>query len=237
MNYKKNIVITGASKGIGYQLVKRYIENANIVVAISRNKTLLDELANSCKEKFPDSQLHTICFDLSDSEIEKKLIPKILSKIDKIDILINNAGILANYNFKSFSHKKLKEVFEVNFFSVFILIQKLFYSFADDAHIINISSVGGITGSSKYKGLSVYSSSKSALNCLTECLAEEYKDLNLTFNSLALGSVQTEMFSKAFPGQKAQVTPKQISKFIFDFSFSAKQTINGKVINVSRFNP
>ena len=110
-------------------------------------------------------------------------------------------------------------------------------SFADDAHNINISSVGGITGSSKYKGLSVYSSSKSALNCLTECLAEEYKDLNLTFNSLALGSVQTEMFSMAFPGQKAQVTPKQISKFIFNFSFSAKQTINGKTINVSRFNP
>ena len=69
-----------------------------------------------------------------------------------------------------------------------------------ESHIVNISSMGGISGTLKFPGLSAYSSSKGAVSILTELLAEEYKETGPYFNSLALGSVQTEMLQKAFPG-------------------------------------
>ena len=117
------------------------------------------------------------------------------------------------------------------------LIKTLFEFFSTDAHIVNISSIGGLIGSSKFKGLTAYSSSKAALNVLTEVLSEEYKDSDITFNSLCLGSVQTKMLEKAFPGYKAEVSPLEMAEYIFDFSVNGKKLFSGKVIPISKSNP
>ena len=92
-------------------------------------------------------------------------------------------------------------------------------------------------GSSKFKGLTAYSSSKGALNILTEVLAEEYKDSELSFNSLCLGSVQTKMLEKAFPGYQAEVNPTEMAEYIYNFSVNGKKLFNGKVIPISKSNP
>ena len=97
--------------------------------------------------------------------------------------------------------------------------------------------MGGVQGSSKFAGLSAYSSSKSALSGLTECLAEELKEKNISVNCLALGAVQTEMLSKAFPGYKAPLQPKQMANFIVDFALTGHQYFNGKIIPVSSTTP
>ena len=128
-------------------------------------------------------------------------------------------------------------VFKVNLFGVANLIKNLYPFFNKKSHIVNISSIGGLIGSSKFKGLTAYSSSKGALNILTEVLAEEFKESGPYFNSLCLGSVQTKMLEQVFPGYNAQVKPKDMAKFILDFVNNGTKYFNGKVIPVSLSNP
>ena len=145
--------------------------------------------------------------------------------------------LLINKTFSDITVEDFQRIYDVNLFGVVKLIKNLFEFFCSNAHIVNISSIGGLIGSSKFKGLTAYSSSKAALNVLTEVLAEEYKDSNLTFNSLCLGSVQTKMLEKAFPGYKAEVSPLEMAEYIFDFSVNGKKLFSGKVIPISKSNP
>ena len=151
--------------------------------------------------------------------------------------MINNAGLLINKTFDDITLNDFKKIYDVNLFGIVNLIKNLLGFFSSNTHIINISSIGGLIGSSKFRGLTAYSSSKGALNILTEVLAEEYKDTQLSFNSLCLGSVQTKMLEKAFPGYKAEVSPTEMAKYIYNFSVIGKKLFNGKVIPISKSNP
>ena len=104
-------------------------------------------------------------------------------------------------------------------------------------HVVTISSIGGIQGSSKFSGLSAYSSSKGAVITLSELLAEEYKESGPSFNVLALGAVQTEMLEEAFPGYKAPLTADEMASYIYDFSLKANKFYNGKILQVSSSTP
>ena len=97
--------------------------------------------------------------------------------------------------------------------------------------------MGGFQGSVKFKGLSAYSSSKAALVGLTECLAEEFKDRKISVNCMCLGSVQTEMFERAFPGYSAASSPEKTAKLIADFALEGSEFFNGKIIPVSNSTP
>ena len=97
--------------------------------------------------------------------------------------------------------------------------------------------MGGIGGSSKFPGLAAYSSSKGAVNILTELLAEEYKETGPAFNTLALGAVQTEMLAQAFPGVQAPLSAMEMAEYIFKFSLEGQQFFNGKVLPVSSSTP
>ncbi len=105
------------------------------------------------------------------------------------------------------------------------------------AQVINIGSMGGYPGSSKFPGLSIYSSVKGALATLSECLAEELKEYHIKVNCLALGAVQTEMLEKAFPGYVAPVSPAEMAAFIQNFILETSKCMNGKVIPVSLNTP
>ena len=97
--------------------------------------------------------------------------------------------------------------------------------------------MGGINGTSKFAGLAAYSSSKGALSILTECLAEEFKNENIKVNALALGSVQTEMFSKAFPDFKAPLTSQQMGEYVAWFAMNGRKFFNGKILPVALSTP
>ena len=101
------------------------------------------------------------------------LITNVVKSFGKIDILINNAGALINKPLSKMTNEDIKYVYSVNVFSIIKLIRDLLVHF-NNAHVVNISSVGGVKGSVKFSGLSTYSSSKGAVNILTECLAEEF---------------------------------------------------------------
>ena len=223
----KNIIITGTSSGIGLELVKIYSKNGYKVISLSRSDLPTKGLVG----------VEHLNFDISKKESLVKLIDLVKNKYKKIDILINNAGKLINKSFKDLTKDDLYDIYDVNVFGVISLIQSLLPFFKKDSHVVNISSIGGISGSSKFPGLTAYSSSKGALNILTEVLAEELKESGPKFNSLSLGSVNTPMLNKAFPGYKAQVDPNEMASFIFDFANNSSKVFNGKVIPVSSSNP
>ena len=187
-----NIVITGCSKGIGFELVKIWSENHNIY-GISRNIDKLKELKSSLS--FPDN------FDFLAQDITK-LNAEILNnwiQVKNIDLLVNNAGMLINKSFKDIHYDDYRKLMDVNFWGAFNLSQLLLEKLSNaKGQIFNISSMGGVNFSSKFPGLSLYSSSKAAISILTECLSEELKDLNIRVNAFALGAVQTEMLEKLF---------------------------------------
>lgn len=220
----KNIVITGTSSGIGLELVKIYSKKKYKVLSLSRSSISIKGVKH-------------VSFDITDQKSIDNLNNIIKTEFKVVDILINNAGKLINKPFLDMIEEDFDSVFKVNLFGVANLIKNLYPFFNKKSHIVNISSIGGLIGSSKFKGLTAYSSSKGALNILTEVLAEEFKESGPYFNSLCLGSVQTKMLEQVFPGYNAQVKPKDMAKFIFDFANNGTKYFNGKVIPVSLSNP
>ncbi|NVO09576.1 MAG: SDR family oxidoreductase [Bacteroidales bacterium] len=234
-----NIIITGASRGIGYETAKRFaaIGDNNIIV-IARNEPKLNELKNECTHENTKTQLFPIVFDLENSNSYKDdLVVEIKKYISTIDIVINNAGLLINKPFDKLTDSDIDRMIQLNLTSPVKLIKSLFPLMNRPAHIVNISSMGGFQGSQKFQGLAVYSAAKAGLASLTECLAEEYKNTGLVFNCLAIGSTDTEMLREAFPGYQATFKTAEMADFIVDFAINKSKFFNGKIIPVSISNP
>lgn len=230
------ILITGASKGIGFEVVKQLSKNpAYLLIAVSRNTSTLTKYI----EQNNTSNILPLKADVTKTSHQKKIFATLKKLKLSLNVLINNAGELVNKPFQKITAKELQSVYATNVFSPFQLIQTLLplMDKKNKAHIVNISSIGGFQGSSKFAGLSAYSSSKAALCGLTECLAEELKTKNVAVNCLALGAVQTEMLAKAFPGYKAPLNSKQMAEYICNFALTGQNYFNGKILPVSLSTP
>lgn len=225
----KNIIITGTSRGIGFELVHLFAQQGHNVLALSRNAKPVSNL------NFDN--IWSFAFDLCKAEDYKKVEDFITQKWQTVDILINNAGLLLNKPFEKTTLKDFTKVYQTNVFGVAELTRKVLPFMKKDSHVLTISSMGGIQGSVKFPGLAAYSSSKGAVITLTELLAEEYKTTGPQFNALALGAVQTEMLAEAFPDYKAPTTAKQMASYIKDFALIGNQFYNGKVLQVANSTP
>ena len=234
-----NIVITGASKGIGFNIVKSLaVDKDNKIIGISRNYKQLVVLKDWCSNN-SKTEFIPISYDFQQITFsEPKLAGIIRQHFNSIDILINNAGTLINKPFELISAEEINRIFTVNYLAPSLLIKDLLPLLkVGKAHVINISSIGGYQGSLKFPGLSHYSASKAALASLTECLAVEYNKDGVVFNALALGAVQTEMLSEAFPDLKASVNSEDMGNYIAKFALEGKKFYNGKIIPVSLTTP
>ncbi len=224
----KSVVILGASQGIGAALVDHFAQMADTtVIALSRN---LDKVSG----RFLQKNVRCYRLDIA-GEVQNQLAQ--INLEGPIDILINNAGLLINKPFEQLSHQDLTESYQVNVIGIMEATQALLPQLATDAHIVNISSMGGFQGSLKFAGLAAYSTSKAALCAFTELFAEEYKATSLRMNCLCLGAVQTEMLSAAFPGYIAPTSPAEMAQFIANFALHNGAFFNGKIIPVSSSNP
>lgn len=226
-------IVTGASRGIGYQTAKELNNRGHHVIAIARSEDRLKALQAECG----NDRLEYNVVDLGDPSSVEGWVSSMKEKGYAVSCMINNAGALVNKPFESISSSELRHVYEVNVFSVFELIQKSMSLFADDVHVVNISSMGGFQGSMKFPGLTAYSSSKAAVASLTECLQEELGERGWTFNALCLGAVQTEMLDEAFPGFVAPTQPSEMAQFISDFAETSHKFIRGKVLPISSTTP
>jgi len=233
-----NIIITGASQGIGNAVVKKLAQDSkNHIVAISRNAEKLNKLVEDCREINSDSNVYPIPFDLASSNYAFDLLPKILEKFDTVDILVNNAGYLVKKEFFDLTDEDFDQAFNINVKTVFKLSRALLPNFKSGTHIINVGSMGGIQGSAKFPGLSLYSAAKGAVAVLSEAMAEEFKDRGISVNCLAFGAVQTEMLEQAFPGYQAPISPDQIANFVAEFCVNGNKFFNGKILPVSISTP
>ena len=223
----KTIIVTGASRGIGHEIVKIAEKKGHRVYSISRNIKALKDYSF----KYPRQ------VDLADEDSIDKFSSEVKNDGVKVDALINNAGAFLNKPFEKISKKEFEYIFQVNVFGLSSITRKVLPIIDSKGHIVNITSMGGINGAAKFTGLSAYSSSKGAVNILTELLAEEYKEKGPSFNALAFGAVQTEMLEEAFPGLKAPISAKEIADFILDFSLQGQKYFNGKIIPVSSTTP
>jgi NAD(P)-dependent dehydrogenase (short-subunit alcohol dehydrogenase family) len=228
-----NIIVNGGTKGIGHEIVKYFaLDSGNLILVTGRDENALKTLSDN------HNNVRSIPLDLTAFETHNKgLIELVGSEFKKVDILINIAGLLVTGDFVDIATDTGRLMMETNFFGPASLIRELRPFMPSGSHIVNISSMGGYQGSTKYRGLSWYSASKAALSCLTECLAVEFKSHEISVNCLALGAVQTEMFSLAFPGYEAPVEPGQMAEFICDFALTGHKFFNGKILPVALGNP
>ncbi|MBA4154105.1 SDR family oxidoreductase [Flavobacterium sp.] len=224
----KNIIITGTSRGIGFELALQFANAGHKVLAISRKTP---------KELIEHSNITCLSIDLS-SEKELHKVSDFLSQTwKKVDIIIHNAGSLLLKPFSQTSHEDFEKVYKVNVFAVANLTRVCLPFLQKGSHVVTISSMGGIQGSMKFAGLAAYSSSKGAVITLSELLAEEYREQGISFNVLALGAVQTEMLQEAFPGYEAPLSAKEMADYIVGFSLNGAKYFNGRVIQVSSSTP
>ncbi|RAR74265.1 short-subunit dehydrogenase [Flavobacterium aciduliphilum] len=228
MTIMKNIIITGTSRGIGFDLALKFANEGHQVLAISRKtpKELLEHPNCVC-----------LSIDISVEDEMHEIDKFIASTSKKVDVLIHNAGCLVNKPFAQLTQSDFERVYKVNVFGVANLTKICLPYMSKGSHVVSISSMGGIQGSSKFSGLAAYSSSKGALITLSELLAEEYKDQGVAFNVLALGAVQTEMLQEAFPGYEAPITAVEMADYIFNFALTGNKFYNGKVLQVSSSTP
>ncbi|HLN20998.1 MAG TPA: SDR family oxidoreductase [Bacteroidales bacterium] len=227
------IVVNGGTRGIGIEIVRSLASDRNNkIISTGRNIDKLYELSLAYPNIIP---LKT---DMADFQSHSEEYFKSVSALfDTIDVLINVTGLLINREFTNTSDSDARLIMDVNFFGPASSIKVLRPLMRNGSHIVNISSMGGYLGSSKYKGLAYYSSAKAAISCLTECLAEEFREDGIRVNCLALGSVNTEMLQKAFPGYKAPVSATEMGEFIASFAMNGHKVFNGKVLPVAVTNP
>jgi short-subunit dehydrogenase len=224
----KNIIITGTSRGIGYEMALQFANSGYNVLAISRKtpQILIEHENITC-----------LPIDIAD-ENQLQEVGKFISKTwNKVDVLIHNAGALLHKNFTEITTQEFQNIYKVNVFAVAELTKICIPFMEKGSHVVTISSMGGIQGSMKFAGLSAYSSSKGAVITLSELLAEEYKEKGIAFNVLALGSVNTEMLQEAFPGYEAPLSAKEMADYIYNFALTGNKYYNGKVLQVSSTTP
>ena len=224
-----NVIITGTSRGIGFEMAQLFANKGHKVLALSRNDSFIAKLNHKNITSFP--------FDITKKEDLKRVEDYLNTNWETVDVLVNNAGKLLNKPFLETSSEAFEKVYKVNVFGVANLTKLVLPRMPKNGHVVTISSMGGVQGSMKFPGLSAYSSSKGAVITLTELWAEEFKETGPSFNVLALGAVQTEMLEEAFPGYKAPTTALEMATYIKEFALRGHKMYNGKLLQVSSSTP
>jgi 3-oxoacyl-[acyl-carrier protein] reductase len=229
---KKLILITGASRGIGFETAKSVADSGHNVIATARSKDALETL----KTHSP-GLIDTVAADLTDPGGVAAISDHLSQRDQTLDGLVHNAGLLINRPFPDLTDDDWHQMLEVNLMGPVRLTRALITRMEKGGHVVNISSMGGYQESSKYPGLTGYSTAKGALSILTECLAVELAGLEICVNCLCLGAVQTEMLQEAFPGLEAPVTSAQMGDYVSEFVLQAHRFYNGKILPVALSDP
>ncbi|MBF0118388.1 MAG: SDR family oxidoreductase [Desulfobacterales bacterium] len=200
MDHKRVCVVSGGSKGLGEGIVNSLLCEKNIVATYSRKKTAFIE---NCIKKYPDSFLWEE-IDATNFDILNQFTKFIVSRYDKIDILINNAGIGVSGILTLTSDIDIQKAISLNLESVIYLTRACLKSMLKDRKgcIINISS---ITGTSGFSGMSIYSATKAALDGFTRSLAREVGGEGIRVNSVAPGYFESDMSNKLTKVQSEQI--------------------------------
>ena len=229
---KRNIFISGASRGIGKSMAEHFAKSNFNVVGTSRNNFKFD---NELENLFP------IKLDVTSRNDVKDCFDELKSKNLLPDILINNAGITADQLFLRMSDDDWDDVINTNLTGTFNLTKIFLKNMIKNkfGRIINISSISGLMGN---PGQVNYSSSKAALNGFTKSLAKEVGSRNITVNCVAPGFIDTDMTSYIEENERNEIlkqiplnkfgSPEDISKLVMFLMSDEASYITGQTISI-----
>ena len=188
----KVCLITGTGKGIGAETVKRFAEEGAIVYGSDYVEDCLNERFKELSTKYSTSVI-PIYFDVTDENAAKKAIMQIKKEQGKLDVLVNNAGIMKDNVIGMISKDLMQKVFDINVFAVINMIQLASKMMVrqNSGSIINISSIVGIDGAA---GQMVYSASKGAVASITKAASKELSPSGIRVNAVAPGLINTDLF-------------------------------------------
>ena len=238
-NSKSNVVITGANRGIGLSSVKKFIQNGWNVCACVRTESV--ELSDAL-----GANGSVYILDLSDESSVLTCAKSIISNEEKIDVLINCAGVAHGSLFSMTKIEDLKKVFQVNFFSQILFSQYIAKKMIRNksGSIINISSISSILADS---GTLSYGCSKAAVSHATRIMASELGAFGIRVNGVAPARVETDMgrmmdekSSNLFEQRsslKGNISSENIADLIYFLASEDSQMINGQVLRVDKGMP
>lgn len=237
----KWVLITGANRGIGKGIAERFAgEGANLITLCRSSSSETESYFSSLEQSY-GIQIRRYYADLSEHETLNSILKKIISENKTIDILINNAGIAFGASFLMTPVKKLREVFEVNYFAQITIMQMIVKSMIKNKSgvVLNMASVGGIETNPGYLA---YGSSKAALIFATQCLAKEVGVYGIRVNAIAPGLIETQMGNYKSEEEKEKVLQRtalrrtgeveDISQMALYLSSDKAKYITGQVIRV-----
>ncbi len=182
----KNILVTGVGKGLGKDMAENFVNSGAFVYGITRSKSDIKKLKNH-------KNLKVFLGDVRNLKLIKKIFEQSIKEKKEINCLVNNAGIRQRLKFEKISDKKLREVFDINFFSIF-RIMRLYAKYCHENKInSSIVNIGSIVGETGFNELSGYSSTKGALKSMTQCFAVEYAK-KIRANIVNPGFIKTSYF-------------------------------------------
>lgn len=236
----KVCLVTGAGRGIGKEITRLFLEEGALVIANVRKESALDDL----KENYicDSERLVTLCFDLEDDASIKNAVREIKKKYNRIDVLVNNAGIVTNESIGMISLENMKKMFDVNVFGMMELTQLIVSRFMvrqKSGSVINITSMVAVDGC---KGQIAYSASKGAIISITKSMAKEVSGNNIRVNAIAPGLIETEriqntiecMYKGRIPniGMKRLGTAEDIAQACLFFASDLSRYTTGQILGV-----
>ncbi len=236
---KRIILVTGASRGIGLAIVKRLASEGAIVFAGMRNESNIMENEDVSSI---DGKVIPIKLDVCDKESIKKCILEIKKMYGKLDVLVNNAGIMITGRMEMASDDAVDKVFNTNVFGLLHVSQMAIRLLkkSDAGTIINISSILGDVGDI---GQTVYAASKAAVSSMTRTWAREYAPMGIRVNAIAPGNTDTDMFNMidddkledaiALIGLGRLAKPDEIAKVALFLASTMSSYVTGEIIGVN----
>lgn len=188
----KVCLITGTSRGIGAETVRRFADEGAIVYANAKTLGCID-IRTMEWEKAYNAKIIPLYFDVTDEKSAKQAIMQIKKEQGRLDVLVNNAGVMRDALIGMINDELMEEIFSVNVYAVINMLQlaSKLMNRQQGGSIINLSSIVGVEGNA---GQLVYSASKGAVISLTKTAAKELASKNIRVNAIAPGMIDTDMF-------------------------------------------
>lgn len=236
----KVCLITGTSRGIGAETARRFSEEGAIVYANAKTNGCIDERSKEWENLY-NTKVVPVYFDVTDEKAAKQAIMQIKKEQGKLDVLVNNAGVMRDALIGMVNKDLMEEIFSVNVFAVMNMLQlaNKLMSRQKSGSIINLSSIVGVEGNA---GQLVYSASKGAVAALTKTAAKELAPNNIRVNAIAPGMIDTDMFRSIGTEKMEQHlehikmgrlgTPNDIANAIVFLASDLSTYVTGQILGV-----
>jgi len=233
-------LITGCNRGIGRALLEEFARNGSVIYAAARKEGSLDKIIPELYEKY-NVEITPVYFDLLDSTGIKSTFSRIFKEKKRLDVLVNNAGVMQDALIGMVTEENMHNTFGVNVFSVINALQYAVKIMKRNksGSIINLSSIVGRFGN---PGQIVYSASKGAVIALTQTAAKELSPFNIRVNAIAPGMIDTDMLRSIGEERVKDIvskiglgrlgTPREIAEMAVFLASDSSKYITGQIMGV-----